>query len=137
MIITEVRKEDDLYYQDPFWIIGDNFLNILKGNFKITGEKYLCDYEGNYTNNSISKSAKAHKKAWEKLKRLYNNVSYTYYPRGRVSIYKGVAFIHLNSGCNTPKIVDTIMDNYNLRNLEIEIELNDTYQGSHYDFELE
>ena len=97
MIITEVRKEDDLYYQGPFWIIGNNFLSILKGNFDIIGELYPCDYNGDYISNTVSKNAKTHKKVWDKLKQYYSNVPYTHYPRGRVSIYKGVAFIHINS----------------------------------------
>lgn len=136
MRITEVKKEDDLYYQGPFWIIGDSFLSILKGNFDIVSELYPCNYNGDYTDNDISKSAKTHKKVWNNLKQYHNNVHYTYYPRGRVSIYNGTAFIHINSKCNTPKIIDAIINEYNIQNLEIEIDLNDTYQGSHYDFEL-
>ena len=130
MRIIEVRKEDDLYYQGPFWIISDNFLN-----FNIISELYPCNYNGDYKDN-ISKSAKTHKKVWDNLKQDYNNASYTYYPRGRVSIYNGIAFIHINSKCNTPKIIDAITNKYNIQNLEIEIDLNDAYQGSHYDFEL-
>ena len=63
-------------------------------------------------------------------------VSFDYYPRGRVSIYEGTAFIHLNSKCNTPKIVDAIIKEYGLYKLEIEIEFNDDIQGSHYNFSL-
>lgn len=137
MKILSSRKEEDFYYQGPFWVIGDNFLSILRGNFKIVGEKFLSDYDGNYTDNSKSKSSRTHKKVWEDLKSIYNNVSYTYYPRGRVSIYKGVAFLHVNSKCNLPKVIDKIVDEYHLQKLEIEVDLNDTYQGSHYDFELE
>ena len=74
MRIIEVRKEDDLYYQGPFWIISDNFLNILKGNFNIISELYPCNYNGDYKDN-ISKSAKTHKKVWDNLKQDYNNAS--------------------------------------------------------------
>ncbi len=44
--------------------------------------------------------------------------------------------MHLNSKCNMPKVIDAIVEMYNLGKLEIEIDLNDTYQGSHYDFDL-
>ena len=112
-------------------------MSILRGNFEIVGEKFLCDYDGNYDDISRSKSSRTHRKIWDELKSKHNNVSHTYYPRGRVSIYKGVAFIHLNSRCNLPKVVDKIIEEYHLQKLDVEIGLNDTYQVSHYNFELE
>ena len=134
--VEATRKEDELYYQGPFWIIADSFKDILRGNFELLGEKLESDYNGNYIGQATSKSQKTHKKVWEKHSSKYNGVSYTYYPRGRVAIYQGIAFIHLNSRCNTPNVVDTIVRSYNLDKLEIELDLNDTYQGSHYDFQL-
>lgn len=138
-IINESRKEEDFYFQGPFWIIADSFLDIIRGNFTILAEKYLSDYEGNYLEkDAISKSARTHKNVWEnEYKSYYNNVDFDYYPRGRVSIYKGNAFIHLNSRCNLPKIIDSIVDTYNIDKLTKEIDLNDLYQGSHYNFKLE
>lgn len=137
MNIFCVRKEDDLYYQGPFWIIAESFKDILRGDFKIIGEKYVCNYDGNYTDDKTSKNQKTHKYLWNnKYKLQYNQDDYTFYPRGKVSIYQGTAFIHINSRCNIPKVIDKIINDYNISKLEIEIDLNDTYQGSHYDFKL-
>ena len=137
MLINEVRKEDDLFYQGPFWIIANSFLDILRGNFSIIGSKFECNYAGNYINNDKSKSQKTHKIIWrDNYAKIYNTDDFMFYPRGRVSIYNGIAFIHINSRCNLPKIIDSIVDEYNLNKLDVEIDCNDTYQGSHYDFKL-
>lgn len=136
--ILGVRKEDDMYYQGPFWIIGDSFLDILRGKFQLLAERYECDFSGNYIDKSLSKSQRTHKKLWkEQYQTMYDTEDFTYYPRGRVAVYQGVAFIHINSKCNIPKIIDKVVNDYNLHKLEIEVDLNDTYQGSHYDFKLE
>lgn len=134
--IEATRKEDELYYQGPFWIIADNFKDVHRGKFKLEATTLPCDFEGNYIADKSSKSQKTHKKLWEQLKEQYNQDSFTYYPRGRVAIYRGTAFIHINSKCNIPQVIDAIIDCYQLEGLEIEVDLNDTYQGSHYDFEL-
>lgn len=136
MRIVCTRKEDKIYYQGPFWIISDSFQNIIKGNFEIIGEKYECNYSGEYLNNTTSKRQKTHKSLWRMFADKYGQSDYTYYPRGRVGIYNGIAYIHINSRCNLPKIIDTIIEQYHLSKLEINVELNDTYQGSHYDFKL-
>lgn len=138
MKITCVRKEDDLYYQGPFWIIADSFLDILRGNFELVGSKFACDFNGEYVKKDKSKSQRTHKKVWEEeYANSYGIDSFTYFPRGRVSIHKGIAFVHINSRCNIPKVINKIITEYNIDKLDIEIDLNDTYQGSHYDFELE
>ena len=135
-LVVGTRKEDELYYQGPFWIIADSFKDIHRGKFKLIGEQLLTDFSGNYINDATSKSQKTHKKVWEEYKSQYKDVDYTFYPRGRVAIYEGTAFIHINSKCNIPSVIDAIIDMYHLDKLEIEVDLNDTYQGSHYDFQL-
>ena len=138
MNITCTRKEDDLYYQGPFWLIADSFLDILRGKFELVGSKFACNYDGDYVQNDKSKSQRTHKKIWDsEYSETYETNDYTFFPRGRVSIYKGVTFIHINSKCNVPKVINKIINEYNLGKLEIEIDLNDTYQGSHYDFKLQ
>lgn len=138
MNTTCTRKEDDLYYQGPFWLIADSFLNILRGKFELVGSKFTCNYDGDYIQNDKSKSQRTHKKIWDsEYSEIYETDDYTFFPRGRVSIYKGIAFIHINSKCNVPKVVDKIINEYNLGKLEIEIDLNDAYQGSHYNFKLQ
>ena len=136
-ILNEVRKEDDVYYQGAFWIIGSSVKDIKCGSFTIIGEKLESDYEGNYTVPIQSKSGLTHKRLWQKHSEGNEDKPYNYFPRGRVAIYKGTAFIHLNSLFNQPDIIDTVIEQYNLRNLDIEIENNDQTQGSHYDFLLE
>ena len=135
-LVVGTRKEDELYYQGPFWIIADSFKDIHRGKFKLIGEQLLTDFSGNYINDVTSKSQKTHKKVWEVYKSQYKDVDYTFYPRGRVAIYEGTAFIHINSKCNIPSVINAITDMYHLDKLEIEVDLNDTYQGSHYDFQL-
>lgn len=128
--------EEGLHYQGPFWIIADSVKNIHRNNFYLVGDTYPCNYNGEYIDNTTSKSQKTHKKLWEKLKENYGNVEFTYYPRGRVAICDGTAFIHINSKCNIPGVIDSIVNMYHIGKLELEIDLNDVYQGSHYDFQL-
>ena len=128
---------DNLYYQGPFWIVADNFKDILRGNFKLLGKQYECDRSGTYTDDSLSKRQRTHKKIWiQEYQDKYHNADWDYFPRGRVSIYEGTAFIHLNSRCNLPKVIDAVISKYHLAELEVEIDLNDTYQGDHYNFQL-
>ena len=137
MKIVEERKEDSQYFQGPFWIIADSLENIQSGNFTIIGERYLSNYDGSYTGELTSKSVKTHRKAWDNsgYSKTYNQ-DWDYYPRGRVAIYKGTAWIHINSFCNLPKVIDRIVDYYSINKLNIKIELNDETQGSHYNFKL-
>lgn len=133
----EVRKEDDLYYQGAFWIKGNSVLDIKKGKFEIIGIRLPSNYDGSYTSDVVrSKSSLTHKRLWPEYAQELSNKEYNYLPRGRVSIYQGTAFIHLNSLFNQPGIVDSIIKFYSIEKLDIYIDLNDTYQGSHYDFSL-
>lgn len=135
--IIGTRKEDEIYYQGPFWIIADSFKDIHRGKFQIIGEPLPCNYSGEYIGDATSKSAKTHKRIWKsEYSDKYDIDDYTYYPRGRVAVYEGTAFIHLNSKCNIPSVIDRIVDMYKIEKLDIEIDLNDVYQGSHYDFKL-
>lgn len=132
--LNESRKEDDLYFQGAFWLKANTFKDIMLGKFELlVGSKLLSNYSGEYVNTNQSKNSLTHKKLWDNVS---DGHSWTYYPRSRVSIYNGIAYIHLNSKCNSPAIIDKIISEYCLDKLEIEIDLNDTYQGSHYDFEL-
>jgi hypothetical protein len=136
--LKEVNKQEDSYYQGGFWIIGDSISDILKGNFKIDGKKFLTDYNGKYINLNQSVKSLTHKRLWrdEFSNKYGTDLDYTYYPRGRVSIYNGTAYIHIHHLFNTPKIIDAIIKYYNIEKLNIEIELNDETQGSHYEFLL-
>lgn len=137
--IVEVRKEDDIYYQGAFWVVGESVHDIKTGNFKIEGIQIPCDCSGNYLKLVKSKSGLTHKNLWNRefKNKLNSEEPFNYYPRGRVSIHKGIAYINLYSLFNQPDIIDQVTNLYHLENLEIEIDLKDTYQGSHYDFLLE
>lgn len=137
MKILCTRKEDELYYQGPFWIIAESVKDIHRGKFKLIGSKYECDYNGDYFKEGVSKSQRTHKKIWQTEYQIqFPDRDYMFYPRGRVSVYDGTAFIHLNSKCNIPSVIDSVISEYGIEKLEIEVDLNDTYQGSHYDFQL-
>lgn len=129
-------EERDIYGCGPFWIIGDSFGDILKGNFKLESVQFDCDANGKLTDNAVAKSQMTHKKAWKTINAPYGNADWRYYPRGRVSVHQGKAYIHLNSRCNIPKIVDAVIDEFCIESLETVVDLNDTYQGNHYGFAL-
>ena len=137
--VLGVRKEDEVYYQGAFWIAGDSVRDIKRGNFGVIGIQLPCDYQGNYLEDVGSKNPLSYKDLWNlKIKYEVNpDVLFDYYPRGGVSIYRGQAWIHIHSLFNQPSIIDTIVEIYNLHNIDYNIDLNDTYQGSHYDFGLE
>ena len=65
-------------------------------------------------------------------------VDFNYFPRGRVRIVSGEVFIHLNSKVNNPKVVNSVIQFYELNKLSssVNIEEDDLLQGSHYDFLL-
>lgn len=132
-LINEVRKEDNLYYQGAFWIKGTSVRDIKKGNYDIIGIKIPSNYKGDMITDR-SKSSLTHKRLWAEYNKGFEDKPYNYFPRGRVAIYNGVAYIHLNSLFNQPNVIDDIIKIYNLNKLEIELDFNDTYQGSHYDF---
>ena len=137
MNLNEIRKEEDTYYQGAFWILADSVKDIYRGNYTLIGNKLLSDYNGNYVEKIDSKKALTHKRLWsEYAPEGLKDKDYTYLPRGRVAIYEGTAFIHLNSRMNMPELVDAIIEMYSLNKLEIELDFNDAYQGSHYDFQL-
>ena len=135
--LNEVKKEDDFYFQGAFWITGKSIKDIIRGNFELLCEKRLCDIEGKDISSFQSKNSLNHKNLWKNgFGTDYPDVPFDYYPRGRVSIYKGTAFIHIHSILHTPAIVDAIIDQYGIDKLEVEVERNDIIQGSHYDFLL-
>lgn len=138
MLLQEVRKEDEIYFVGPFWIISKSEYDINKGNFRLVGEKIPVDYEGNYLNGTSSrKGTTSHKKLWAEYALKYDNVPYNYFPRGRVRIVDGGIFIHLNSKTNTPRVINSIIEMYGLEKLtDINIEEDDLQQGDHYNFLL-
>lgn len=138
--VKAVRKEDDHYYEGPFWIIADSVRDIFLGNFKIVGEKRLVDYNGNWVEGvKVKRSDVPHRILWkdEKYAEWNKDYEYDYFPRGRVSIYNGVAYMNIHSKMNIARVIDTVIDAYQLYKImdTLNIDYNDR-QGSHYDFGL-
>lgn len=135
--LNETKVEDDLYFKGPFWVIANSISDVLLGNCYPIGDKHLCTYEGELNRTRSTRKFETHETVWETMKHEYNNVSYKYYPGGRVEVYKGVAYININSILNTPKIIDTVRKEFGIEKLPYKVGLNNVEQGSHYDFELE
>lgn len=135
-ILKETRKEGDSYFAGAFWIIADSVHEMLIGNFEIVGERLLTSFEG-VRNRDREVKLQTHQNLWKEYGLNYKDKSYDYYPRGRVSVYNGKAYININSICNTPKIIDKIRKYYCVDKLDCVVTCNDIEQGSHYDFKLE
>lgn len=135
-ILKETRKEDDSYFAGAFWIIANSVHEMLIGNFEILGERLLTSFDG-VRNRDKAVKLQTHQKLWNEYKSDNENKPYDYYPRGRVSVYKGKAYININSIYNTSKIIDKIRKYYCVDKLECVVTCNDIEQGSHYDFRLE
>lgn len=141
MEVKAVRKEDDMFYQGPFWIIGDSVKDIYKGRFEIVGIGFPVDVNGNYIDDSLKrKGSTSHKKLWSdsEFGKWNAEVEYDYFPRGRVRIAGGEVYIHINSNMNTPNIINAIVKEYNLYKFgnKLNIEEDDILQGSHYGYHL-
>lgn len=139
--VNALSKEDDIYYEGPFWIIADSVREIYQGKFEIVGEVVAVDYNGNYMDETLKKKgATSHRKLWKESGYSMWNETYEYnhFPRGRVRIHDGEVYVHINSKMNTPRIINAIVKEYNLYKFgnDINIEEDDLLQGSHYEFLL-
>lgn len=133
---TEVRKEDDLYFVGPFWIVGNSLKEIFKGNYKILSEKSLYTYDG-LPVKKVSPSNFTHKGIWEKkYKLLYNNVDFDYYPRGRVSEKEGKSFLNIPETLNKDFLIKALQKEYDLKTEFYGIKFTDPTSGNHYNFKL-
>lgn len=135
MKLKEVRKEDDYYYNGCFWVVANSYRDILMGNFTLISDKYLVDYEGNELLKTDKKS-KIHQDIWNRKYKNTYGVDYTYYPRGRVSFYKGEYFINITPKINLPEIIDKITKEYEISRIpkdKVFIKDEDT---EHYKFQL-
>ena len=133
--LLETRREDDFYFQGVFWIKGNSLEEIKNGDFELLiGSKLLTDFYGDYVRKDVpKKSALTHKNLWCDIS---DGRAWEYYPRGRVAVDQGTAYIHLNSQCTSDKIIDAITKTYGIEKLRIVLDYNNEYQGSQYDFEV-
>ena len=111
-----------MLYKGIFWIVNRKYI---ESNMAYC-IKLSCDINGIPLNEleceGVSKSGDNynHKKYWEILDRkLTNNKSYNYYPRGRVEIKNSKVMVFLNPIINTEEIQDFIIDEYKLNTEEI------------------
>ena len=134
--VNAVRKEDETYKNIVGWIIADSVRNVYKGIFKIDGFSYEVDYKGKEPSGGKSHRI-THKKLWNDLQSEYGeDKDYKYYPRFRLSIWDGVAYIFIHSAMNVHYVINRILKEGGASKLEVEIELNDLEQGEHYDFKI-
>ena len=135
--LAEMRKEEDTYYQGAFWIIGNSVEEILAGKYELECVKLDCDYYGNYIVPPISHRALSHERLWEeKIKFKYGeSIPFNYYPRGRVGVSNGKAYINLYF--DSRDIRSKIIKEYELEKLDTIIFKPEEYnEGSHYSFLL-
>lgn len=130
MKLNEVRKEDDYYFIGPFWIIANSLNELNKGKFDIKAYKFLVDYEGNYLER-VPKSQFTHKGIWENENHSF---LYNYYPRGRVSIDKGITYVNIPKGLNEKLVIDALSKSYSFDKSKVVIKHTDPTSGNHYNF---
>ena len=132
--LHEVRKEDDYYYQGAFWIIGDSMTDILNNKFHLCCHKILSNYNGNMIDKIESKRSLSHERLWNSQYKQKENSDkpFNYYPRGRVDISNGVAYINIINDCDTNDIINNIISEYKISKLQIKKELvNEFSDGGH------
>lgn len=133
-ILKEVKKEDDYCFQGAFWIIGNSMKDILDGKYHLCCHKILSDYNGNILDDIESKRSLSHKRLWDsKYKSIENSdKTFNYYPRGRVGISNGTAYINIINDCDTLDIINDIINKYDIEKLTITKELvNEFSDGGH------
>lgn len=135
MKLTEIRKEDDLYFVGPFWIIGRSLKEINSGNFVILAEKFLVDFDGNVVER-VLRSKFTHKGIWEEKYLSKYKVEYSYFPRGRISQKQGKAYLNIPNGLNKDVVIPKIQKEYDIKTDFAMIKDTDPTTGNHYSFLL-
>ena len=131
-----MEKEDN-YYSGAFWLIGESLADIKNGNFQLLCHKIITDFDGNFCEEIPSKRSLSHKRLWNEIYRdkLNSDKPYNYYPRGRVGICKGVAYINIIEDASIPLITDAIICEYEIDKLKIMIKKsNKLSDGGHRKF---
>lgn len=126
-------------YKGVFWIAGNSVKDILSGNYKLICHKIKSDNIGNMLEKIKSKRSLSHKRLWNEMYKCKVNadVAFNYFPRGRIAISEGVAFINIIDVCNTQEIIDNIIKEYEIDGLEIRIMSYDgNADGGHRNFTL-
>lgn len=111
-------KESSELFKGIFWIVDPENMN--------ENKKYCfmipTDSEGNNISgmelNSKNELTLNHERVWKELpKKLTHNLSFNYYPRGRVEISHEKAIIYVNPNICTEEIKQFIIEEFNLYSL--------------------
>jgi len=135
-VLTEVRETEGLYFQGPFWLIGESLSDINRGAFTILAEKYLVRYDGSPVN-PIPESQSTHKSIWENKYEEHYSVPYNYYPRGRVVFCNGRLYLNIPEGLNVEAIKRRLLTEFDYRRDFDNVFYKDPTTGGHYSFLLE
>ena len=101
-----IINEDSTLYRGIFWIRDIDNIDNTDLYFQISPQLSSKDTQ-NYN----------HKNLWNSLpKKITNNLSFDYYPRGRVEVHNGIATIYCSPYIATEELKNWIIDKFNLNN---------------------
>lgn len=148
--LQESHKTDEYYKVGTFWIVGKTIKDVLQGKLKIVGETHCVNYNGNMAT-PIPRNSLTHKRLWRdgpysqeaaSFTQEEKKDSYTYYPRGRLSIWNGEYYLFLPQEIfNNPFVIRALEIFYEISpKLQLNVEINEDSavpgQATHYEFEL-
>lgn len=135
MKLSEVRKEDDLYFEGPFWIISLSMEELNKGNFTILSNQYLVDFYGKPVL-PLTRYQSTHEYIWNsKYKDSFGVHPYSYYPRGRVVFKDGKVYLNIPKGLPDDLIKKEVARKFDYDEFD-NVFYKDPTSGNHYTFEL-
>lgn len=135
MKLNEVRKEDDLYFEGPFWIISPSMEELNKGNFTILSNQYLVDFYGKPVL-PLTRYQSTHEYIWNsKYKDSFGVHPYNYYPRGRVVFKDGKVYLNIPKGLPDDLIKKEAARKFDYDEFD-NVFYKDPTSGNHYTFEL-
>ena len=135
MKLNEVRKEDDLYFEGPFWIISPSMEELNKGNFTILSNQYLVDFYGKPVL-PLTRYQSTHEYIWNsKYKDSVGIHPYNYYPRGRVVFKDGKVYLNIPKGLPDDLIKKEVARKFDYDKFD-NVFYKDPTSGNHYTFEL-
>lgn len=135
MKLNEVREEDDLYFEGPFWIISPSMEELNKGNFTILSNQYLVDFYGKPVL-PLTRYQSTHEYIWNsKYKDSFELHPYNYYPRGRVVFKDGKVYLNIPKGLPDDLIKKEVARKFDYDEFD-NVFYKDPTSGNHYTFEL-
>ena len=135
MKLNEVRKEDDLYFEGPFWIISPSMEELNKGNFTVLSNQYVVDCYGK-PGLPLTRYQSTHEYIWNsKYKDSFGVHPYNYYPRGRVVFKEGKVYLNIPKGLPDDLIKKEVARKFDYDEFD-DVFYKDPTSGNHYTFEL-